>query len=49
MVLPRATTNIEQGRLTFERLAKARAAGTRILYGHDGKQWATIRENAEFE
>jgi glyoxylase-like metal-dependent hydrolase (beta-lactamase superfamily II) len=49
MVLPRATTDIEQGRLTFERLAKARAAGTRILFGHDGKQWATIRENAEFE
>jgi glyoxylase-like metal-dependent hydrolase (beta-lactamase superfamily II) len=46
MVQPRATVDMEQGRLTFERLAKARAAGTRILFGHDGKQWATIRENA---
>ena len=48
MVLPRATADIEQGMLTFERLAKSRAAGTRILFGHDGKQWATIRENAQF-
>jgi N-acyl homoserine lactone hydrolase len=49
MVLPRATVDLEQGMLTFERLAKARAGGTRILFGHDGRQWATIRENAEFE
>jgi glyoxylase-like metal-dependent hydrolase (beta-lactamase superfamily II) len=48
MVLPRATADVEQGLLTFERLAKARAGGTRILFGHDGRQWATIRENAEF-
>ena len=32
----------------MQRLAKARAGGTRILFGHDGKQWTTIRENAEF-
>ena len=49
MVLPRATVDMEQGMLTFERLAKARAAGTRILFGHDGKQWATLRQNAELE
>lgn len=44
MVLPRATVDVEQGMLTFERLAKARAGGTRILFGHDGRQWATIKE-----
>ena len=49
MVLPKATADLEEGRLTFERLARARAAGTRILFGHDGRQWATIRENARFE
>jgi N-acyl homoserine lactone hydrolase len=49
MVLPKATADLEQGLLTFQRLAKVRAGGTRILFGHDGRQWATIRENAEFE
>lgn len=49
MIQPKATVDLEQGRLTFERLARARAAGTRILFGHDGRQWATIRENARFE
>lgn len=49
MTLPRATADVEQGMLTFERLARARAGGTRILFGHDGKQWATIRENVPFE
>ena len=49
MVLPRATVDLEQGMLTFERLARARQGGTRILFGHDGRQWATIRENALFE
>ncbi|WP_226019026.1 N-acyl homoserine lactonase family protein [Novosphingobium sp. FKTRR1] len=49
MVLPKATADIEQGRLTLERLSRMRAAGTRILFGHDGRQWATIRENARFE
>jgi glyoxylase-like metal-dependent hydrolase (beta-lactamase superfamily II) len=48
MILPRATVDLEQGLLTFERLARARAGGTRILFGHDGRQWATLRENAEF-
>lgn len=49
MVQPKATADFEQGALTLERLAKERAGGTRILFGHDGKQWATIRENARFE
>ena len=49
MVLPRATVDVEQGMLTFDRLAKARAGGTRILFGHDGRQWATITENAAFD
>ncbi len=45
MVLPRATLDMDEGRLTFERLAKERARGTRILFGHDGRQWAAIPEN----
>lgn len=45
MVLPRATQDVEQGLITFERLARARGAGTRILFGHDGRQWSTITEN----
>ena len=49
MVLPRATVDVAAGMVTFERLAKLRDAGTRILFGHDGRQWATIRENARFE
>lgn len=49
MVLPRATVDIEQGMLTFERLARLRAGGTRILFGHDGRQWAHVRENVPFE
>ena len=49
MVLPKATVDMDAGMATFERLAKLREAGTRILFGHDGRQWATIRENARFE
>lgn len=49
MVLPRATADVEQGLLTFERLAKARAGGTTILYGHDGKQWAHVHEGVPFD
>lgn len=48
MVQPRATADLELGRTTMERLSKLRASGTRMLFGHDGRQWATIRENAEF-
>jgi N-acyl homoserine lactone hydrolase len=44
MVLSRATVDVEAGRLTMERLAKARAGGTRILFGHDGRQWANVKE-----
>ena len=49
MVLPKATVDVAAGLITFERLARLRDAGTRILFGHDGRQWATIRENARFE
>lgn len=49
MVLPRATADVEQGLLTFERLAKVRAGGTTILYGHDGKQWAHVHEGVPFD
>lgn len=49
MVLPRATANIEEGMRTFERLAEQRAKGTRIFFGHDGRQWATIRENTPLQ
>jgi N-acyl homoserine lactone hydrolase len=48
MVLPRATADAEQGMQTLDRLTKLRTGGMRILYGHDGRQWVTIRENAEF-
>lgn len=48
MVQPRATADLELGRTTMDRLSKLRASGTRMLFGHDGRQWATIRENAEF-
>ena len=49
MVLPKATVDVAAGLITFERLARLRDAGMRILFGHDGRQWATIRENARFE
>ncbi|WP_068072482.1 N-acyl homoserine lactonase family protein [Novosphingobium lentum] len=49
MVLPKAMADIEQGMRTFERLAAARAGGTRILFGHDGKQWASVREGVAFD
>jgi len=46
MVLSRATVDPEAGRHTLEWLAKTRAKGTRILFGHDGRQWATVTEGA---
>lgn len=49
MVLPRATADVEQGMITFERLARARAGGTTILFGHDGKQWARVKENVPID
>lgn len=48
MVLPRATVDIEAGMATYRRLAAMRAGGTRILFGHDGRQWQTIREGVPF-
>lgn len=44
MTLSRATVDVEAGRRTLEFLAKTRAGGTRILFGHDGRQWATVKE-----
>ena len=49
MVQPRATADFEQGRITMERLANLRAGGTRILFGHDGRQWASVREGVAFD
>lgn len=49
MVQPRATADLEQGRITMERLARMRASGTRILFGHDGRQWATVRESVPLD
>jgi N-acyl homoserine lactone hydrolase len=49
MVQPRATADFEQGRITMERLATLRGGGTRILFGHDGRQWASVREGVAFD
>ena len=49
MVQPRATADLEQGRITMERLAKLRDSGTRILFGHDGRQWAMVPEGVPFD
>ena len=49
MIQPRATVDFEQGKVTLDRLAKLRAGGTRILFGHDGRQWATVREGVAFD
>ena len=49
MTQPRATVDFEQGRVTMERLAKLRAGGTRILFGHDGRQWATLQERVPLD
>lgn len=44
MALPRATADIASGQATMDRLAAMRRQGTQILFGHDGRQWATVRE-----
>jgi glyoxylase-like metal-dependent hydrolase (beta-lactamase superfamily II) len=49
MVQSRATADFEQGRITMERLSSLRAAGMRILFGHDGRQWATLREGVPLD
>ncbi|MEZ5709202.1 MAG: N-acyl homoserine lactonase family protein [Blastomonas sp.] len=46
MTLQTAMVDKEAGWATMQFLAKQRAAGTRILFGHDGRQWAAIREGA---
>lgn len=48
MVLPKATADAEAGMRTFEYLAHLRRAGVRILFGHDGVQWAGVKENVPF-
>ena len=49
MTQPRATVDFEQGWVTMERLAKLRDGGTRILFGHDGRQWATLKERVQLD
>ena len=48
MVLPKATTDMEQGMETYRRLDALRKGGTRILFGHDGKQWKQVTEAVPF-
>ncbi len=48
MALPRATADVEQGLVTLRYLASMRDRGTRILFGHDGRQWDTITESVPF-
>jgi N-acyl homoserine lactone hydrolase len=48
MVLPNATADKEAGMRTFDHLARLRRDGVRILFGHDGKQWAGVTENVPF-
>lgn len=49
MVLQTAVVDADQGMATMERLASLRRQGTRIIFGHDGRQWSTIRENAPLD
>lgn len=46
MVLPKATVDLELGMETYRRLDRLRASGTHILFGHDGRQWTTVREGS---
>lgn len=46
MVLQSAVVDAVQGMATMEKLRDLRANGTRILFGHDGRQWATMTEGA---
>ncbi|MFZ4382104.1 MAG: N-acyl homoserine lactonase family protein [Sandarakinorhabdus sp.] len=48
MVLPKATANMEQGMETYRRLDALRQSGTKILFGHDGKQWKSVTEGVPF-
>jgi N-acyl homoserine lactone hydrolase len=44
MVLPKATVDVAEGINSYQRIAKLRAGGTRIIFGHDGLQWRGITE-----
>jgi N-acyl homoserine lactone hydrolase len=44
MVLQGAMVDRDAGHKTMEFLAGERSRGTRILFGHDGRQWTTIKE-----
>lgn len=39
-----STVDMAEGLRSLERLAALRRAGTRILFGHDGRQWAGVVE-----
>jgi N-acyl homoserine lactone hydrolase len=44
MTLPGLTADKEAGMATLGQLVRLRAGGTHIIFGHDGLQWATIKE-----
>jgi N-acyl homoserine lactone hydrolase len=44
MVLQQAMADAGAGWKTMEFLARERTRGTHILFGHDGRQWTTIKE-----
>ena len=44
MVLQKAVVDREAGLRTMAFLQQQRAAGTQILFGHDGRQWASVEE-----
>jgi hypothetical protein len=39
---------MEQGMETYRRLDALRQSGTKILFGHDGKQWKSVTEGVPF-
>lgn len=49
MVLPKVTPDFELSMKTFRQLAALRAKGVYVLFGHDGKQWVSVKENVPFE
>ena len=49
MRLPGATVDPEAGMKTLERLARLRASGTRIMFGHDGVQWKDVVEGVAIQ
>ena len=45
-VLPGFTFDKEAGLVTLDRLARLRAKGTRIMFGHDATMWKSVTEGA---